>query len=96
MNKISSQHNMELLTLVAHRLEELCDDVTFVGGCITGLLITDKAVPDVRFTADVDCIINIVTKLEYHNFSEKLRKKGFKEMSIGANVGYTISRQQNN
>jgi len=83
MNKSSSQHNMELLTLVVYRLEELCDDVTFVGGCITGLLITDKAAPDVRFTVDVDCIINIVTKLEYHNFSEKLRKKGLKEMSIG-------------
>lgn len=77
MNISSLQHNMELLTLVAYRLEELCDDVTFVGGCVTGLLITDKAAPDVRFTVDVDCIINIVTKLGYHNFSEKLRKKGF-------------------
>lgn len=83
MNKNSSQHNMELLTLIAYRLEELCDEVIFVGGCITGLLISDKAAPDVRFTIDVDCIVNIITKLEYHNFSEKLRKKGFKEMSIG-------------
>lgn len=52
MNISSLQHNMELLTLVAYRLEELCDDVTFVGGCVTGLLITDKAAPDVRFTMD--------------------------------------------
>jgi hypothetical protein len=81
MTNNSLQHNMELLTLIAHRLEELCDEVTFVGGCITGLLITDKAAPDVRFTIDVDCITNIITKPEYHNFSEKLRKKGFKEMS---------------
>ena len=25
------------------------NEVTFVGGCVTGLLITDKAAPDVRF-----------------------------------------------
>ena len=61
MNRSSAQHNIELLKLVAHRLEELCDEVTFVGGCVTGLLITDKAAPDVRFTVDVDCIINVIT-----------------------------------
>ena|ERR1700734_1662960 len=83
MTKNSLQHSMELLTLIAHRLEELCEEVTFIGGCITGLLITDKAAPDVRFTIDVDCIANIITQFEYHNFSEKLRKKGFKEMSAG-------------
>jgi hypothetical protein len=71
------------LTLIAHRLEELCNEVTFVGGCITGLLVTDKAAPDVRFTIDVDCIINVVTKHDYHSLSKKLRQKGFKEMSFG-------------
>lgn len=83
MNRSSAQRNLESLTLIAHRLEELCNEVTFVGGCITGLLITDKAAPDVRFTVDVDCIINVVTKPGYHSLSEKLRQKGFKEMSFG-------------
>jgi hypothetical protein len=83
MNRISAQRNLESLTLIAYRLEELCNEVTFVGGCITGLLITDKAAPDVRFTVDVDCIINIVSKPGYHSLSEKLRQKGFKEMSFG-------------
>lgn len=64
-------------------LSQAGNEVTFVGGCITGLLITDKAAPDVRFTVDVDCIINAVTKHEYHSLSKKLRKKGFKEMSSG-------------
>ena len=89
MNKSSAQRNLESLTLVAHRLEELCNEVTFVGGCITGLLITDKAAPDVRFTVDVDCIINVVSKPGYHSLSEKLRQKGFKEMSSG---NYPICR----
>ncbi len=83
MNRSSAQRNLNSLILIANRLCELCNDVTFVGGCITGLLITDKAAPDVRFTTDVDCIINVVTKHEYHSLSEKLRNKGFKEMSFG-------------
>lgn len=78
MSKNSAQHNIESLTLVAHRLEELCNEVTFVGGCIIGLLITDKAAPDVRFTVDVDCIINVITRSGYYAISEKIRQKGFK------------------
>lgn len=83
MNKKSYQHNLELLTLVAYRLEELCNEVTFVGGCITGLLITDKAAPDVRFTIDVDCIVHIITRPNYYAFEKKLRLKGLKEIPIG-------------
>lgn len=83
MNRSSAKRNLESLTLIANRLQELCDKVTFVGGCITGLLITDKAAPDVRFTVDVDCIINVITKQDYHALAKKLRQKGFKEMSFG-------------
>lgn len=83
MNKSSAKRNLESLSIIAHRLEELCNEVTFVGGCIMGLLITDKAAPDVRFTFDVDCIINVITKPDYHSLSEKLRQKGFKEMFLG-------------
>lgn len=82
MNRSSAQRNLESLTLIAHRLEELCSEVTFVGGCITGLLITDKAAPDVRFTVDVDCIINVVSKPGYYSLAEKLRQKGFKKNVI--------------
>ncbi len=83
MNRSAAQHNIESLILIAHRLKELCNEVTFVGGCITGLLITDKAAPDVRFTVDVDCIINVITRSGYYTISEKLREKGFKEMLLG-------------
>ncbi len=83
MNRNFTQRNLELLSFIANRLEELCDEVTFVGGCITGLLITDKAAPDVRFTIDVDCIINIITKARYYALGEKLRQKGFKEVVFG-------------
>lgn len=83
MQRSYAQRNLNSHILIANRLGELCNEVAFVGGCITGLLITDKAAPDVRFTVDVDCIINVLTKHEYHSISEKLRNKGFKEMSFG-------------
>lgn len=83
MNKSSAQKNIESLTIIAHRLGNLCDEVTFVGGCVTGLLITDKAAPDVRFTVDVDCIINVITRTGYYSLAEKLRQKGFKELMSG-------------
>ncbi len=83
MNRSSAQRNLESLTLVAYRLDDLCDQVTFVGGSVTGLLITDKAAPDVRFTVDVDCIIDVISQPGYYSLAEKLREKGFKEMSTG-------------
>lgn len=83
MNRSFAQRNIKSLTLIAHRLGELCDEVTFIGGCITGLLITDKAAPDVRFTVDVDCIINVITRSGYYAVAEKLRQKGFKELIFG-------------
>ena len=46
-------------------------------------MITDKAAPDVRFTVDVDCIINVITRSGYYAISEKLRQKGLKEMIFG-------------
>lgn len=76
-NTIQTSRNIEMLTLIASKLEELRDEVIFVGGCIAGLLITDKAAPDVRFTVDVDCIINVVTLGDYHKLEKKLRPKGF-------------------
>jgi len=80
MNKIIQvSRNIEMLTLIASRLDELCNEVIFVGGCITGLLITDKAAPDVRFTVDVDCIINVITLNDYHKLEKRLRVKGFRQ-----------------
>jgi hypothetical protein len=53
--------------------------MVFVGGCITGLLVTDKAAADVRPTYDVDAIAEINSYVEYSSFSEKLKALGFRE-----------------
>jgi predicted nucleotidyltransferase len=50
-----------------------------VGGCASGLLITDPAAAPIRETKDVDVIVEIVSRHDYHLLSEKLRKQGFRE-----------------
>lgn len=83
MRRASHQKNKLSLIAVANKLQEICQDIIFVGGCVVGFLITDSAAPDVRFTVDVDCIINIVSYSDYYKLSKKLREKGLKEMMFG-------------
>lgn len=73
--------NLALLEEAAARLKPLLDKVVFVGGCATGLLITDPAAAAVRKTYDVDVIAEIASYAEYTIFSERLRSLGFTEDS---------------
>lgn len=71
--------------LAVERLGELADTMVFVGGCATGLLITDLAAPPIRVTRDVDAIVHILSISDYYKLSEQLRNCGFREdMSEGA------------
>lgn len=67
-----------MITTVARRLGSLREKVVFVGGCATGLFITDPAMPEVRVTKDVDVIIDIATRMEYSRLEADLRSKGFR------------------
>jgi hypothetical protein len=40
--------------------------MAFVGGCATGLLLTDAAASPVRATLDVDVIVEVATLARYH------------------------------
>jgi hypothetical protein len=71
--------NIEILEMTVKQLGDLADEMVFLGGCATGLLITDKAAPPNRITRDVDTIVQVGSLAEYHKLSEKLRKQGFKE-----------------
>jgi len=71
--------NRQLLLSAARLLQPLLDDLVFVGGCITGLLITDKAAPNVRATIDVDAIVGIASYAEYASFGQRLRGIAFGE-----------------
>ena len=74
-----SHPNLELLTLTAEKLRPLLPEIVFVGGCATGLLVTDPGVAPVRATYDVDVIAEIGSYADYAIFSERLRALGFQE-----------------
>ncbi|MCX5830935.1 MAG: hypothetical protein NT140_03440 [Deltaproteobacteria bacterium] len=71
--------NIRLIIHVAKCLGDLRKKVVFVGGCATGLFITDPAVPEVRATQDVDVIAEVASRVQYYNLEEELRAKGFKQ-----------------
>lgn len=71
--------NVLQLQLVARALGSLRDRFVFVGGCATGILITDIARPPVRATQDVDLVAELTTKQKYYELASELRKLGFQE-----------------
>jgi len=68
---------LEVLRTVAAALGELRDEAMFVGGAITGFLVTNSA-PQ-RETDDVDLVVDIATYPDYVQLTERLRALGFAE-----------------
>ena len=71
--------NLELLSGMAHAMGPLCEQVVFVGGCTTGLLISLPTVADARVTEDVDAIVGVATLVGYHALADQLMARGFKQ-----------------
>lgn len=73
------QHSIhiEMIKQVAIGLGPLRYKVVFLGGSATGFHITDKAESDVRATKDVDIIVEVASRLEYHQLEKTLRELGF-------------------
>src|SRR3990167_7590176 len=77
--RMRATSNLALLQLAARKLGNLNDDVVYLGGCATALFINDPSSLDVRATIDVDCIIDVISLVEYHKFENQLVEKGFKK-----------------
>jgi hypothetical protein len=71
--------NRTLLEAAVRLLEPLLEDLVFVGGCVTGLLITDPAAEGIRPTKDVDVITEVASYGAYARLSERLRALGLRE-----------------
>lgn len=76
---MANESNLELIANVAEALGDLRERFVFVGGCATGLLITDPAAAPVRATRDVDAIVAVVSLADYQGLSEQLRARGFSQ-----------------
>ena len=70
-----------MLTEVATALDKaLLQQVAFVGGCTTGLLVTDDfSRQSVRFTDDVDLIVSVAGKSGWYQLRKQLIDSGFTE-----------------
>lgn len=65
---------------------ELLDEMAFVGGCTTGLLVTDEfSLQQVRFTDDVDVIVNVMGVSGWYQLRDQLLACGFTE-AVGDTV----------
>lgn len=71
--------NRPLLEAAAIVLRPLLDELVFLGGCATGLLLTDPAAAGLRPTKDVDTITEVASYAEYARLSERLRELGLIE-----------------
>lgn len=79
--------NLPLLLHVATRLEALQEELVYVGGCATALLLTDPAASPVRSTNDVDVIVEVAGLRDYSALTDRLRALGCQEdQSDGAPI----------
>lgn len=69
--------NLDMLEIMARKLGPLTERLVFVGGCTTGLFITDPLLPQIRVTRDVDVITEASSRLDYHQMEDELRRLGF-------------------
>lgn len=69
--------NVEMLQIVANGLKELKDKFVFVGGAVAELYADDPASSDIRATKDIDCTVELSSKMAHENLEENLRSKGF-------------------
>jgi hypothetical protein len=71
--------NRALFESVICLLGPVLDDLVFIGGCTTGLYITDSAAAGIRPTEDVDVIVDVTSYAEYTSLAERLRALGLAE-----------------
>ena len=60
------------------KLKDLPFKSAFIGGSVLSLLVTDPAADAIRVTKDVDVLMDIRTRREYHRLDRMLEQIGFK------------------
>lgn len=68
---------IELIVFAAEKLQELRQQVVFLGGAVVGLLVTEEGGIPLRATKDVDVLVEIATRIDYYRIDKRLRELGF-------------------
>ncbi len=82
--------NLELLKLTAEKLWPLLPEIVFVGGCATGLLVTDPGAAPVRATYDVDVIAEIGSYADLCNILRTASRAGFSRRHTRRRAGLPL------
>ncbi|MFY9488519.1 MAG: hypothetical protein WAP35_07490 [Solirubrobacterales bacterium] len=69
--------NVDLLELAAATLDDLTEEVVFVGAATLALWLTDPAARPPEVTLDIDVVIEVTARPAMHRFEERLRSRGF-------------------
>lgn len=69
--------NNGILETVAIGLGDMLPQFVFVGGTVVGLYAPPSIWTEVRFTDDVDCVVEVASLARYYDLEEKLRFIGF-------------------
>jgi len=76
----ASPEQLVALRTVAEHLGSLRDEVVFLGGMVTGLLVTDPGAPVARSTDDIDLIVEVASTVQYQTeLRDRLLALGFRE-----------------
>jgi len=79
--------NLYMLQTVANGFGELINEIVFIGGVVAELYASDPAASDIRLTLDVDCVIELSSRIMYAKLEEEMRARGFaNDTSEGAPI----------
>lgn len=67
-----------MLERAARELSPFLDEIVFVGGATIALWLTDEGAPEPRPTKNVDAVVEVVSRLRWHRFEERLRAHGLR------------------
>jgi len=67
--------HLDDLVLVSRRLEPLGVKFAFTGGAVVSFLLDNPTLPLPRQTTDVDAIVAVITRIQYTDFEERLRRE---------------------
>lgn len=77
MNRAVADPNIAMVMEIATALDELREELVFVGGCAAGLLVTSIRAQLIRMTEDVDVLAEVATRAEYEAMERRFEALGF-------------------
>jgi len=69
--------NIATVAEIAEALQELKDQMVFIGGAVISVYTDDPSADEIRPTADVDLTINLLNYAEWAQMQERLAELGF-------------------